>query len=272
MSDLLRAWRPGRGEWDACAILHLHRRAGFGANREELERASLEGLEPTLGRLFEDHTSSELRDSIQPLLAAGNLEFLQAWWMARILAGAAPLRERMTLVWHDLFATSHDKVDDVRLMHGQNELLRREALGDFRVLLHAIARDPAMLVWLDGNSNRKEQPNENFAREVLELFALGKGNYTEHDVQEAARAFSGWGTAGRAFVLSPEHQDDGAKTILGRTGAWDGGQALDLMIGHPACARHIAHVLLEAFVSPRVEPHWVAALAETIRISDWDIG
>jgi uncharacterized protein (DUF1800 family) len=178
----------------------------------------------------------------------------------------------MTLVWHGHFATSHEKVDDVRLMHAQNELLRAHALGDFRALLHAIARDPAMLVWLDGDSNRRGHPNENFARELLELFALGDGNYDEHDVQEAARAFTGRGTAGRVYAFRPEHYDDGEKTILGRTGRWDGDEALEIVLEHPACARRLARVLLAAFVAPEPDEEWVAVLAQFVRDADWDVG
>ena len=121
--------------------------------------------------------------------------------MSLILRDRAPLVERVALMWHDHFATSHDKVGDVRLMHRQVQLFRDQGLGDFRALLHAVARDAAMLVWLDGNANKKGHPNENFAREVLELFGLGIGNYTERDIQEAARAFSGWGVDGRRFVF-----------------------------------------------------------------------
>jgi len=272
MSATLRAWRPALGAWDRPAAAHLLRRAGFGASPEELEQALGAGLDATLERLFEDRTPPELDGSIQALLAAESLELLQAWWMARIVAGGAPLRERMTLVWHDLFATSHEKVQDVRLMHGQNELLRRAGLGDFRLLLHGIARDPAMLVWLDGRSNRKGHPNENFAREVLELFALGPGHYDERDVQEAARAFSGWGTEGRSFVHAPEHHDDGPKTILGHQGRFDGVAALDLILAHPACARHVARVLLEAFVAPMPTEEELEGLAGTLLASDWDVG
>ena len=272
MSAVLRAWRPGPEGWDRSAAAHLLRRAGFGATPEELERALAEGLDATLERLFEDRTPPELDGSIQPLLAAESLELLQAWWMARIVAGGAPLRERVTLVWHDLFATSHEKVQDVRLMHQQNELLRREGLGDFRRLLQGIARDPAMLVWLDGRSNRRGHPNENFAREVLELFALGPGHYDERDVREAARAFSGWGTEGRSFVHAPEHHDDGPKTILGHTGCFDGAGALDLILAHPACARHVARVLLEAFVVPAPTEEEIDGLAGTLLASDWDVG
>lgn len=270
-SELLQPWRPRAGEWDRPAAQHLYRRAGFGARPQELERALGEGLAPTLARLFRDHAAPELRASIRPLLATGDLELLQAWWMALILEGGAPLRERMALVWHDLFATSNDKVDDVRLMHAQNELFRTRGLGDFRALLRAVARDPAMLLWLDGDTNRRGHPNENFAREVMELFALGIGNYGERDIQEAARAFSGWGTAGRSFVFRHEHHDEGDKTLFGRTGNWDGDGALDLVLEQPACARHVARVLLEAFVAPAAAEEWIEALARVLVQVEWRI-
>ncbi len=270
-SEFLEPWRPRSGEWDRPAALHLFRRAGFGARPQELARALEEGPAPTLARLFEERTTPELRDSIRPLLAAGNIEHLQAWWMALILAGGAPLRERMALVWHDLFATSNAKVDDVRLMHAQNELFRSGGLGDFRALLRALARDPAMLLWLDGDTNRRGHPNENFARELMELFALGLGNYDERDVQEAARAFSGWGTAGRAFVFRREHHDEGDKTLFGRTGNWDGERALEFVLEQPACARHVARVLLEAFVAPAPAEAWVEALARVLVQTEWRI-
>ncbi len=270
-SGLLEPWQPRPGEWDRAAALHLFRRAGFGARPAELELALAEGLEPTLARLFADRAAPELRASIQPLLATGELELLQAWWMALILEGGAPLRERMTLVWHDLFATSNDKVDDVRLMFAQNELFRTHGLGDFRALLRALARDPAMLRWLDGDSNRRGHPNENFAREVMELFALGLGNFDEHDVQEAARAFSGWSTSGRSSVFRPEHHDEGHKTIFGRTDLFDADGALDLVLEHPACARHVARVLLGAFVAPLPAEDWVLELARVVRETDWNV-
>jgi uncharacterized protein (DUF1800 family) len=268
---VLAAWRPRAGEWDRAAVLHLYRRAGFGARPAEVDAALADGLEATLARLFEDHTPPELRQTIQPLLASGEIELLQAWWMGLILAGGAPVRERMALVWHDLFATSNDKVEDVRLMHAQNELFRAQGLGDFRVLLRGLARDPAMLRWLDGDSNRRGQPNENFARELMELFALGIGHYDERDVQAAARAFSGFGTAGRAFVFRPEHHDDGEKTLFGRTGRFGGDEALELVLAHPACARHVARVLLEAFVAPAVEEPWIEALARVLKEADWNV-
>jgi uncharacterized protein (DUF1800 family) len=268
----LEPWQPRAGEWDRAAAQHLFRRAGFGARPEELERALAEGPAPTLARLSETRTDPELARSVHTLLAAGDVTLLQAWWMGLILAGGAPLRERMTLVWHDHFATSNDKVDDVRLMHAQNELFRSHGLGDFRLLLHAVARDAAMLTWLDGDSNRRGHPNENFARELLELFALGIGNYDERDVQEAARAFSGWGTEGRATVFRPERHDDGEKVLFGQRGRYDADEALDLVLAQPACMSHVARVLLEAFVAPAPEPGWIDALAEELRADEWDIG
>lgn len=268
---LLDAWRPRPGEWDRAAAQHLFRRAAFGACPDELERALADGLEPTLARLFEARAGADSSASIRPLLAAGQIELLQAWWMALILEGGAPLNERMVLVWHDLFATSNDKVDDVSLMHAQNELFRTHGLGDFRELLHALARDPAMLRWLDGDTNRRGHPNENFARELLELFALGIGNYGEQDIREAARAFSGWGTAGRAFALRHEHQDEGLKTVFGRTGNWNGDDVVDLVLAQPACVRHVARVLLEAFVAPQPEPEWIEALAGVLEAAEWRI-
>jgi len=269
--ELLEPWRPSAGAWDRAAVAHLYRRAGFGATPEELERALAAGLEASLEPLFAEHTDPALRDSIRPLLAAGELELLQAWWMSLILAGGAPLRERMTLVWHDLFATSNDKVDDVRLMHAQNELFRTQALGDFRALLHAVARDPAMLVWLDGDSNRRGHPNENFARELLELFALGLGNYDERDIRAAARAFTGWGTDGRAFAFRAGQHDDGEKTLFGCTGCWSGDDALELVLVQPACARHVARVLLEAFVAGEAQAPWIEAVARELVRCEWNV-
>jgi uncharacterized protein (DUF1800 family) len=192
--------------------------------------------------------------------------------MALIVQSAHPLAERAALMWHDHFATSHDKVGDVRLMHRQAKLFRKQGLGDFRELLHSVAKDPAMLVWLDGDRNRKGQPNENFAREVMELFALGIGNYDERDVQEAARAFTGWGTAGRAFEYREEHHDDGVKVILTERGRFGGDEALDLILAHPACPRFVARRVLEELVMPAPPEHVVAETAALLVANDWHVG
>ncbi len=271
--DVLRPWQPSPGEWNRAAAAHLFRRAGFGAAPGEIEGALDAGLEPAIAGVFErERHDPELLEGVRALLPAEKIEPLQAWWMALLLAGGAPLRERMTLFWHDHFATSHDKVGDVRLMHRQNELFRSGGLGDFRALLRGVAADPAMLVWLDGDANRRGEPNENFARELFELFALGIGHYGEEDVREAARAFTGRGTQGRSFAFRAELHDPGEKRVLGRAGIRDGDDVIEVVLAHPACGRHVARRLLEEFVAPDPEPVWVEALAGSLRANDWDLG
>ena len=273
MRASLRPWRPAAGAWDRAAAAHLQRRAGFGSEPGGVERSVTAGLEASLAAVFaRDEHDPRLLAGAQALLPAGSTDRLAAWWMALILAGGAPLRERVVLMWHDHFATSDDKVGDARLMYRQNQLFREQGLGDFRALLHAVARDPAMLVWLDGDQNKRGQANENFAREVMELFALGIGNYTEADIQEGARAFTGWGTKGRSFVVREADHDPGTKTLFGESGAFRGGDVIDLILAHPACARHIARRLLEEFVAPDPEDGWVRETAALLVANDWHVG
>jgi uncharacterized protein (DUF1800 family) len=256
--------------WDAATAAHVYRRVGFGADRETLAAAG--GLDEALSDLFTRRTHDALLvRGVDPLLALEDLELLQAWWMSLILRDRAPLVERVALMWHDHFATSHDKVGDVRLMHRQVQLFRDRGLGDFRELLHAVAKDPAMLVWLDGNANKKGHPNENFAREVLELFGLGIGNYTEVDVGEAARAFSGWGVDGRRFVFRSQYHDDTIKEVLGTRGVLSGDDVIDLVLAQPACARHVARKLLEEFALPAPSDAQVAEWARVLVQEDWNI-
>lgn len=270
---MLRPWKPRPGEWNDQAATHLLRRAGFGPKQGQVRQMLELGLSRAVETVLTTDTHAEdLYRGIEPLLAQGEVSTLQAWWMALILAGGAPLRERTALCWHNHFATSFDKVDDVRLMHRQNELFRREGLGDFRRLLHAVTQDTAMLLWLDGGDNRKSHPNENFAREVMELFGLGIGNYTEDDVLEAARGLTGWGTRGRSSVFREKHHDAGTKKVLGMKGALGAADVIDAVLDHPACARHVAHRLLKEFVAPRPRQEWVDALAEELVSNRWDIG
>ncbi len=269
----LEAWKPRDGEWDRAAATHLYRRAGFGPAPGDVEHALDVGFEAALEALLaRDGHDPALLNGVKHLLAAGSIDQLAAWWMSLILAGGAPLRERVTLMWHDHFATSNAKVDDVRLMHRQNALFREHGLGDFRELLHAAAKDPAMLNWLDGNDNKRGHPNENFAREVMELFGLGIGHYTETDIREAARAFTGWGTQGRAFRMREADHDPGPKTIFGRTGDFRGEDAIDLVLAHPGCARHVARRLLEELVAPRPKEAWIDETAGALIELDWRIG
>src|SRR5207248_3373592 len=188
------------------------------------------------------------------------------------LQGGHPLREKMTLFWHNHFATSLAKVQDPTLMFRQNCLLREHALGRFGPFLQAISRDGAMLVWLDSNSNVKGKPNENYAREVMELFSLGVGNYTEKDIREAARAFTGWHTDGVGFRFNPALHDDGPKTVLGKTGDWDGTDVVRIILEQPACARFLVGKLYAFLVSETAPPAaLLEPLCESFRKSDYDV-
>src|SRR5450432_4935955 len=198
---------------------------------------------------------------------------LRGWWVEEMLATPSPLTERMTLFWHNHFVSSQQKVKLAELMYRQNVTLRANALGNFGVLLHAIGRDPAMVIYLDSAQNRKGTPNENFAREVMELFTLGEGNYTEQDVKEAARAFTGWSldrTSGQ-FVFRRFIHDDGVKTVLGRTGNLDGDQVLDILLAQPATAEFVTSKLWREFVSPDPDPREVRRIAQLFRSSNYDI-
>jgi uncharacterized protein (DUF1800 family) len=203
---------------------------------------------------------------------------IKEWWMREMLETRTPLAERMTLFWHGHFATSQQKVVRADAMWRQHLLLRTQALGSFRELLHGIARDPAMLVWLDGARNRKEAPNENFAREVMELFTLGEasagGGYTEQDIREAARAFTGWSVERDefSFRFRPALHDTGSKTVLGRSGNFAGDQVLDILLEQPQAARFITAKLWREFVSPTPDPREVDRIAQRFRAADYDIG
>jgi uncharacterized protein (DUF1800 family) len=236
LTDPIRAWaplEPARDDpWDLPRVAHLHRRAGFAAPWAVLQRDLRDGPQRSVDRLLDGEAvtsagrsaaeSDALFDGMAAQLAASaSLTRLQGIWLYRMIFSAHPLRERMTLFWHNHFATSNTKVNNTALMQRQNDLLRNHALGRFPALLAAIARDPAMLIWLDSTANRKAHPNENFAREVMELFTLGRGHYTERDIQEAARAFTGWFVQGGRFREIAAQHDNGEKAILGRSGRFE---------------------------------------------------
>ena len=198
---------------------------------------------------------------------------LRSWWLEEMRTTPSPLTEKMTLFWHNHFVSSDQKVRAPQLMHRQNALLRRHALGNFATMLHEVARDPAMVIYLDSASNRKAQPNENFAREVMELFTLGEGHYGEQDVKEAARAFTGWSIdldRGEFLFRAPQH-DDGIKTVLGRTGPLSGDDVLKILLAHPRTAEHVVEKLWREFVSPQPDPAEVKRIARRFRDSGYDI-
>jgi len=200
---------------------------------------------------------------------------LKAWWWEEILSTDSQLNEKLVLFWHDHFPADIKKVRDLGALQDQNELFRREGMGSYRTLLHAVAKHPAMLVYLDGAKSRKVHPNENFARELMELFTLGEGNYSERDIREAARAFTGWSLipASRQFVFRPRWHDGGSKTVLGRTGNFSGEEVVDLLLDRPETARFITRKLWREFVSPDVESSRarIEQLAAGFRASAYDI-
>lgn len=198
---------------------------------------------------------------------------LRGWWLQEMLQTPSPLTERMTLFWHNHFVSSQQKVKFSQLMLDQNLLLRRHALGNFGQLLHAVAKDPAMILYLDSATNRKAQPNENFAREVMELFTLGEGHYGEQDIKEAARAFTGWSIDRESgeYRWRPMIHDNETKTVLGRSGNFDGDEVLDVLLQQPATANFVAAKLWLEFVSPTPDPVELKRVADTFRHSAYDI-
>jgi len=198
---------------------------------------------------------------------------LRTWWYREMVTTPSPLTERMTLFWHNHFTSSDRKVRFPLLMYRQNVLLRRHALGNFRTLLHAIARDPAMVIYLDNRTNRAGKPNENFARELLELFTLGEGHYTERDIRAAARAFTGWGFERRTggFRYRPRWHDHGEKTFMGVTGELGGYEVIEIVLKNPRVAEHITEKLWRAFVNDRPDKAEIKRLAAIFRAADYEI-
>src|SRR4029079_7241936 len=190
---------------------------------------------------------------------------LGVWWANRMLATKRPLEEKLTLFWHGHFATGENKVRDYRMMLRQNEMFRARASGKFRDLLVGILKDPAMLVYLDNGENIKKHPNENFGRELLELFTMGVGNYTEHDVREAARAFTGWTNDVLEFKLDKDQHDFSGKIFLGRTGTLNGEDIIDTILKQPVTAEFVAAKIYRYFVREEVSGAVKAELGRTFR-------
>lgn len=238
-------------------VAHLLRRATLGPTINEIVAASSAGVQPTLNKLVSeiDRPLTEQEAAAQAISSVFIEErdrdgSLRAGWVLRMLNSPNLFREKITVFWHGHFATAISKVNDSRAMYEQIEMLRGHALGDFKEMLLAVARDPAMLVWLDNNLNVKGQPNENFARELMELFTLGIGNYTEKDVQEVARAFTGWNMQQRRFHYYPDKHDDGDKAVLGKAGKFGGDDVIDILANHPQTPVFISRKLWQYFVSP----------------------
>jgi uncharacterized protein (DUF1800 family) len=281
----LEHWAPyapdAKAPWDLRRVVHLHRRAGFAAGWDELERDLKAGPEASTGRLVKGdsnaHTPADFA-SVADLLAdaasaAGDIGRLKAAWFYRMVFGPDPVGERLTLMWHDHFATGYAKVRSVGAMRRQNDTFRKHARAKFADLLNPGVREPALLLYLDAPANRKGHPNENLARELMELFTLGIGNYTEADVKEAARCLTGWGVEDDAFAENRERHDDGEKTVLGKTGKWTGTELVNQLLKHPATAGRLAGKLVATFFGEGAcPPEALKELAAGLRERDLDIG
>jgi uncharacterized protein (DUF1800 family) len=261
--------------WDLAKIGHLYRRAAFGASWKQLQAGLKQKPADLVDKLLDYDPANDpfnaLLESLTGLFDIRDQRSVQAWWVHRALNSPQPLQEKIALFWHDHFATSAAKVSQDDLMHKQIELFRQQGLGSYRTLLRAIVRDPAMLVWLDGRESKKRKPNENFSREMLELFALGVGHYSETDVKELARCFTGYSLRDGAAFFNPAEFDAGEKTILGQRGAFNDEKAVDVLLAHPAAARHLARKLLFEFVHPSPEPALVDTVAAMIVAQDWEM-
>ncbi len=250
------AWEPYEpsrtNPWNNRLAAHLFRRAGFGAAIDRVRSASKAGLNDTLDQLFEMESAKSYDEEMavagRMVTGGQDSKGLAAWWLLKMAQSPAPLLEKMTLFWHGHFATSADKVNDARGMLRQHLVLRAHALGRFESLVRQISRDVAMLVYLDSTENRKTRPNENYARELMELFCLGPGNYTEHDIKEIARCFTGWEVRRNKFKFNSYQHDEGDKSFLGATGKFTGDDAIEIVLQQPAAARFIAKKLIRFFV------------------------
>jgi uncharacterized protein (DUF1800 family) len=285
--DAKELWAPyspsDQIPWDLRRVVHLHRRAGFAATWKELQRDLADGPARSITHLLEGKTQREGAPANFPdfadtlaRLALNHVtdpRHLKAWWFYRLLWSPDPLGERLTLLWHNHFATSNAKVNDLAAMRRQNNLFRQHGRGPFGTLLKAAVHDPALLVWLDAPLNRKGQPNENLGRELMELVTLGVGPYTEQDVKEAARALTGWKVVDGAFHDDATDHDDGTKTLLGKKGRWRGDDLVRILLEHPATARRLAWRIGEWLMGEKaVDAAGLDALAAGLRAHDLDIG
>ena len=259
---------------DIALIAHLMRRAGFGATRGEQEKLIEQGYEATVEQLLNPEsqlpTDQYLLYRYHPIveMPGGNVSPAQAHWLYHMVNTQRPLEEKMGLFWHHVFATGNSKVDNANHMLEQMDMFREHGMGNYRKLLVELAKNPAMIFWLDNNESHKRAPNENWGRELLELFSLGVGNYTEKDVFECSRAFTGWTIGAKMprhpygrhpwrFEYRAEDHDNTEKTFLGQTGNFDGEDIIDIILQQPACYRFISRHLYNFFVAdePQV-PAW----------------
>jgi uncharacterized protein (DUF1800 family) len=289
-------------QWDESAARHLMRRAAFEGRPAEIARLAAMSpkdavatlvdfdttvsaqrfdpplLDPLLSQRIDrrrlkelDASNRQLYDQTRRQAERFQLARMQAWWLERMVRSPHQLEEKMTLFWHGHFTSGFREVRSSYLLYQQNQLLREYALGNYYQLLLKISTDPAMLIYLDSARNRKEQPNENYARELMELFTLGEGQYTEADIKAAARAFTGWTIDGREFKFRRRQHDYDDKTFMGRTGPWNGGDIIQIILEQPEAQYYIVTRLWEFFCYDDPERPVVRGLAATLRKNDFAI-
>ena len=283
---------------DLALIAHLMRRAGFGATREELEEYAEQSYEDIVEDLLHPERFPEVADDIvvRYWMELNNPDSVEPWntrWLYRMVNTERPLEEKMALFWHHVFATSVGKSEHGPSSKAQIDLFRQNAVSDMRAILVDLAKDPAMIHWLDNSENHSDQPNENWGRELLELFSMGVGNYTEEDIKMASRAFTGWtfiqpipldpyGRYPSEFIYREDDHDDSEKTFLGHSGRFDGEDIIDIIVKQPATARFISRHLYNFFVAdepqvpswndvPPRDPDAVDALCDVYFESDGDV-
>ena len=291
---------PASKEWSRDQAAHLLRRAGFGGSPAQVDYLHKLGREkavdcllkfespmPTAtverinlrGDLYKKSQPKPDREEIQKILAQRRradqlqLQKVVQWWIETMVSSPDPLREKMVLFWHGLFTSGHREVKSSYALYQQNQLFRRNATGNFRTLVLAVTHDPAMIVYLNTRENVKGKPNENYARELFELFTLGVGHYTENDIKEAARALTGikLNPENGQQVFLPRQHDYGLKTIFGKTGDFDAEDVVDLVMQQPACAEYVARRLWTFFAYENPEPEIVTALAKTLRDNKYEL-
>jgi uncharacterized protein DUF1800 len=255
-------WDPGMDPFppSRAEAVRRAREHGEGLGEKVLPPGTQRRLQPVVDKFFYS-------------LTANNIETqrLGLWWANRMIASPRPLEEKLTLFWHGHFATGQNKVRDYRMMLQQNKMLRANASGKLRDLLVGILKDPGMLVYLDNGENVKSHPNENFGRELLELFSMGVGNYSERDVREAARAFTGWTNDVLTYKFDTEQHDFGEKTFLGRTGPLNGEDIIDTILAQPVTGEYVAGKLYRYFVREEISSEVRADLGRSFRASGYQI-
>jgi uncharacterized protein (DUF1800 family) len=309
LHPMLAAYQPSAEDpFDAVKAAHLLNRAGFGGTRQEIEEvvrlgpadavdqlldfpdagademsqtdvpdlSSIEGMPKSyreLKKLLDGKTEQERQALRQKFMRANReaLEVQAAWWLRRMAYGPYPMQEKLTLFWHGHFTTSAKDERSSLLIWKQNETLRRCAAGNFRQFVQQISRDPAMLDYLNNSQNRKQRPNENYARELMELFTLGIGNYSERDIKEAARAFTGWAHNGEDYVFRKFDHDEGEKVFFGRRGDFNGDDVIDIILLQQQCGRYIGRKVFNYFAYDAMEPGMEESLGNVLRENKYEL-